>query len=421
MKKNILVFPCGSEIGLELKRALKHSIHFELFGASTMHDHGEYVFENYIHGVPFVDSDNFIDYINKIVDEYKIDLIFPAHDSVVLKLAQNRHKLHCDVITSDANVCEIARSKKKTYETLDGVIPVPKMYDTDNIPCYPVFLKPDVGQGSKGCLIAKNENDVSNAIAKDPSLLILEYLPGAEYTIDCFSDYNGNLLYAQGRQRARILNGISVRSMPVDKPEFADYAKKIAAKIPFNGAWFFQVKERANGELALLEIAPRIAGTMALSRLRGVNLPILSCFNALKMPVSIQKNQYDLEIDRALENKFKLTIEYDAVYTDFDDCLIINGKVNTSLVAFLYQARNNNKKIILITKHKNESIDVALERYRLNQIFDEVIHLTDEDEKYMYITSEKSIFIDDSFAERKRVADNLGIPVFAPDMIDELV
>jgi hypothetical protein len=46
MKKNVLVFPCGSEIGLEVYRSLKHSIHFNLIGANSVDDHGRVVFVN---------------------------------------------------------------------------------------------------------------------------------------------------------------------------------------------------------------------------------------------------------------------------------------------------------------------------------------------------------------------------------------
>ena len=76
-KKNILIFPCGSEIGLEINRALANDIHFEMFGASSLPDHGKFVYKNYIEDVPFVDKANFIDGINKICEKYKIDYIFP--------------------------------------------------------------------------------------------------------------------------------------------------------------------------------------------------------------------------------------------------------------------------------------------------------------------------------------------------------
>ena len=41
--KNILVFPCGSEIALEIYRSLRYSTHFKLIGANSLDDHGKFV------------------------------------------------------------------------------------------------------------------------------------------------------------------------------------------------------------------------------------------------------------------------------------------------------------------------------------------------------------------------------------------
>jgi hypothetical protein len=38
MKKNVLVFPCGSEIGLEIHKSLSYSTHFTLVGGSSVDD-----------------------------------------------------------------------------------------------------------------------------------------------------------------------------------------------------------------------------------------------------------------------------------------------------------------------------------------------------------------------------------------------
>ena len=46
MKKNILVFPCGSEIGLEIYNSVKYSTYFNLIGANSSDDHGKFVYEN---------------------------------------------------------------------------------------------------------------------------------------------------------------------------------------------------------------------------------------------------------------------------------------------------------------------------------------------------------------------------------------
>jgi transposase len=57
---------------------------------------------------------------------------------------------------------------------------------------------------SKSKTFTKEEIDFY--LKKDSTLLALEFLPGKEYTVDCFTDKNGKLLFAEGRQRIRIYN-----------------------------------------------------------------------------------------------------------------------------------------------------------------------------------------------------------------------
>ena len=72
-KKNILVFPCGSEIALEVYRSVKNSTHFNLIGASSIDDHGKFVFENYVGGLPFITAPEFIPAIKKVVADNAIE------------------------------------------------------------------------------------------------------------------------------------------------------------------------------------------------------------------------------------------------------------------------------------------------------------------------------------------------------------
>lgn len=425
MKKNVLVFPCGSEVGLELHRSLFKSTHFNLIGGSSVPDHGMFTYETYIDNLPQVDDAEFVSVINKICQEHSIDFIFPAHDSVVLKLAlaKDKGELIADVVTSPAETCEIARSKFKTYELLHDIIAVPKLFQaveeiTDSD--FPVFLKPNVGQGSKGTQKANTMEEIEFYCNKDPSLLIMEFLPGQEFTIDCFTDKNGALQFCEGRVRNRINNGISVNSSTVIDKRFKDIAKKINSHLDFQGAWFFQLKENYNKELVLMEIAPRIAGTMGLVRCKGVNLALLSLFDKLEYPVSIFENDYELVIDRALENKYRHNISYNHVYLDFDDLVIFEGKINTAVMAFVYQCVNNGVKIHLLTKHRDD-LAKTLKKYRLTDTFDEVIWIQDESEKHLRITEKDAILIDDSFTEREAVYRESHIPVFDAHMIESLM
>lgn len=57
-------------------------------------------------------------------------------------------------------------------------------------------------------------------------------------------------------------------SETIELPGIMEMAQTISERLKLKGAWFFQVKLATNGILILLEVAPRIAGTMAVNRVR---------------------------------------------------------------------------------------------------------------------------------------------------------
>ena len=183
------------------------------------------------------------------------------------------------------------------------------------------------------------------------------------------------------------------------------------------GGWFFQLKETETGELKLLEVSSRIAGTSALSRCAGVNLPLLTADLFSGIPINdVIQNTYDIEMDRALENRYKVAFSFQTVYIDYDDTLILNGKVNIPVIAFLFSCMNNGKKIVLLTKHEGD-LGKELTRFRLDRLFDEVIHLKREEEKWTYVDHD-SLFIDDSYGERRKVYEKTDAIVLDTAMME---
>lgn len=422
-RKNVLVFPCGSEIGLEIHRSLVHSRFVNLFGASSVPDHGRFVFKNFIPDIPFYNEINFIESLRTIIVQNKIDAIYPAMDSLIVELKRNEQKLDCKVISSPLETVETCLSKRKTYSCMDKLVSVPLVYDSvESIDLFPVFLKPDVGYGSRGVYIARNREDLLYALKKDPTLLMLEYLPGKEFTIDCFTGANGNLIFVGPRSRERVVNGISVNTKPAHEiyDKAYEIAQKINTRLKFQGAWFFQLKYNSENELTLLEIASRLAGSSSLFRNKGINFALMSLFDSFGTENQILQNNYTIELDRALGNSYRCDIKYSTIYVDYDDCLIIDGKVNFQLVSFLFSAMNNSNRIILLTKHAGD-LQESLLKYKLSGIFDKIVHLLPLEEKVDYIDANEAIFIDDSFSERKKVSKIRGIPVFSPDMVECLL
>lgn len=423
MKKNILVFPCGSEIGLNIYSSVRYSRHFHLIGGSSIEDHGVFVYEDYIPSLPFVNEPDFIPTLKSIIIDKRIDAIYPAMDSVIPLLKGKETELGCRVVSSPVETTEICLSKSKTYGLFRGIIRVPMLYSKDTVQSFPVFVKPDIGYGARDTAIVNDADTLQRLVSSKKNLLILEYLPGKEYTVDCFTDRNGKLLYAASRERNRIRNGISVNTFFSERQEeFLELAEIINNHLEFRGAWFFQMKRDVNGKLCLLEIASRLGGSSLLSRAVGVNLALLSLFDAFDFDITPQINHdYRVVLDRALDNTYRCSgLEYNTVYVDYDDCLVLNTNlINVDLIRFLFDCINRGKKIVLLTKH-NGDLYAELKLFRIDHLFDDIILISKEEEKYKYVTDHCAIFIDDSFSERQIIKEKIGIPVFGPDMIDVL-
>lgn len=420
----VLIFPGGTEIGLEIHKALCNCKDIQLYSVGLdVSNHAPYVFTRHFN-IPSIHDPAWIDSLNKIIIENNIDYIFPAYDDIVISLAINAEKIQAKIISSPLETCLITRYKSKTYSMFSKHLPVPKIYRSlDEIHYFPVFIKPDKGQGSQNTYIVHNKQHLSLLVSKNQEYLITEYLPGDEYTIDCFSHRHTGLIFCKGRQRLRTKSGICMNSISVNNSIneiFVNYAKLISEKLTFYGAWFFQLKKDKDGNYKLLEIAPRIAGGMAFHRVQGINFSLLSIYEQENISIELMTIKVDLELDRALINRYKHNIEYQAVYVDLDDTLVMNGKLNLSLLQFLYQCINNNKKIILLTKHTG-NLNNFLEKYRIKSIFDSIIQIDKSAYKANYILEKNAIFIDDSFTERKSVNTKLGIPTFDSSMIEMLL
>ena len=420
--KNVLVFPAGTEIAFEIYDALKDSKFVKLFGGTSVPCHAEFVFENCIEGFPFADAPGFTDFMNRVIEEYKIDYIYPAHDSALKRLSDDRELLHAEVVASPKETVNICRSKNKTYTFLSGESYIPRTWENpDEIPAYPVFIKPAVGQGSEGARVIADRVHLDEALAAGTEYAVCEYLPGKEVTVDCFTDACGRLRVVRPRTRERIRAGIAVRSRSLpDSPEITAVAESLNSRLVFTGAWFFQLKQNTAGEYRLLEAAPRIAGTMGLTRSRGINMPMLTLFTMWGYDVDILDNGNNVLLDRAFISRFKTDLEYDTVYVDFDDTLVVRDKVNAYLMMFLYEAANRGKRICLLTRHSTDIYE-DLARFRIPEsLFDEIVRLYSAQQKADFVRS-GSIFIDDSFAERKRIREKCGIPVFDLDMVESLL
>ncbi len=271
--------------------------------------------------VPKADEKNFIEVILSESIKRNIEVIVPLVTRELFHFARHKEEFRAKgiaVLVSDQGALETANNKSSLYEFLKKKnIPVPAFRVVKNIdefktavrdlgyPNKKVCFKPSVSNGSRGFRVIDESVDAytllfnykpnSTYIGYDeiveilssqtfPELLVSEYLPGEEYSIDCLAD-NGKCLIAVPRLRSKMNNGISVEGEFIRNERVIDYSKKIIEAIGLDGNIGIQVKGSNSGELLILEINPRLQGTVVAALGAGVNLPLLAVKKALKMKI----------------------------------------------------------------------------------------------------------------------------------------
>ena len=113
------------------------------------------------------------------------------------------------------------------------------------------------------CLLAQEDNF--------PTLLLMEYLSGREYSADCLADH-GQVRCVVARRKPE-QNGAG--QLIEDRADIRQACADITRQFALNGFVNIQFRENSAGELRTLEVNPRLSGGVAMSCLAGPNLPFL--------------------------------------------------------------------------------------------------------------------------------------------------
>lgn len=419
-----LVFPSGSGVAIEIYESLKNHKDIELlFANSEKLSQTNNLIESKYNDVPKLSentTEDLINYLNDLIIKEKLDFIIPTMDLGHFYLSKFADQINCKIITSEFNTNKICINKETTYNYLQSYIKCPKILSTEKKMNYPVFIKPKQGYSSKECYIINNKKELE--FYYNNNMLILEYLPGKEYTVDCIT-HNNELIYLNARERKLTRAGLSIITENISKEsklyqKILEYGKDLNSILSFKGSWFFQIKMDNDGEIALLEASTRIAGASSINRVNNVNLTLISIYIHFNYPIDIiENNIQNISVSKIyksmIDTNFLKLIEN--IYVDFDDTLIVQNNVNYELISLIYRF-NNLKNIYLLTRHK-DNIENSLKKYNIDiNLFSSIFHIKNKESKKNIIKN-NSIFFDDSFTERKSCLEKNNIFVFDVDAI----
>ncbi len=260
---NILITSGGKRVDIiqEFQRALgkKGKVYIT---DTTPHNAGRF-FADGLCLVPKITDPKYTSTLKRIVKQKKITLLCPVNDSELTLLAKEKEHLAalgCTVFISDSRAIGIGRDKRKTAAFLERLgVKTPKVLAYKEVKKFPVFVKPVDGSSSKHAYRIDTKEELMVLHKRVPNALLLEYVEGQEYSIDCLGDLEGKPIAVIPRRRVEITNGISTKSIvDLDAAIISD-CKKIMEALPVVGPAVLQCIKTPRGNY-FLEFNLRFGG-----------------------------------------------------------------------------------------------------------------------------------------------------------------
>lgn len=205
--------------------------------------------------------------ISKIIEEEDIEYFFPVHSDYIGLILENRN-IFAESLSylGNFNIYQKLHNKKNLLQiAYDLDIRVPKRYKDFKEAEIPFIGKPKEGSSAEGVfyiLSDKDKNKYSNQ--KFENYIFQEYVEGKGCGYSVYAE-NGKIKIGYGHIRLAefpVSGGSSVYRDSFYKKEMKEIAEKILEEIPWTGFAMFEFKLTPKGEIVLIEVNPRIWGSI---------------------------------------------------------------------------------------------------------------------------------------------------------------
>ena len=270
------------------------------------------------HRVPPLDDPNFIEEVASICYREEVDVILPQHDRDALILSHHATKLLPSIVAAASEgviervwdkghllyTCQELGLTTPPFEVASSPQAIKEAAKSLGYPDQELVIKPTRQWGTRGLHILSerkvdakalfSERSGSQPIAlsrlcsileespRCPSLLLMPYLPGPEYSVDAFIGEKAAV--AIPRLRLSILGGGAIDTQLHFRQDLIDQTLQIARHSGLKYAFGMQYKLDPSGVPQILECNPRIQGASIASLFSGANIALMAVHEALQNP-----------------------------------------------------------------------------------------------------------------------------------------
>jgi carbamoyl-phosphate synthase large subunit len=288
---------------------------------------GKYLCDRF-YKVPRAKDEGFISALLDICERERVDVILPQVTGELLSIAASKRALEetgARVALSDPHAIEFANNKCRLLSVANEMNDLcPSFYSVKGWGelekaaghlGFPFVIKPPESNGMRGFRIVYDRIDRKREFYEEkpdnsvvtmeelysilgesfPELLVMEYLPGPEYSVDILSD-DESVLAVVPRKRDQIRSGITFKGSVEKREDIIASSVRLTKKIGLRFAHGLQYKENGNGVPMLIESNPRVQGTMVLSTVAGANV----IYGAVKLALGESIPTFDIKWDARL-------------------------------------------------------------------------------------------------------------------------
>lgn len=230
--------------------------------------------------IPSCVEKNFVEAVDSLCEEERVDLWVPLHDAELLRVSSQREsfaKKGVRVVASSEEAVAIAQDKGRSMQVLgDKGVSVPRTVPSEAFDPkdpnwhWPLIAKPNQGRASEGVRILENPEAAAHYLEGKKGMIVQDFCQGDEYTVNVFVDHSGNFQAAVPHLRAVVHGGEVAKGKTVRVPILEEAAKKIIAAIPgLRGPFCFQAILGQKDQYWVFEINPRFGGGYPLAHRAG--------------------------------------------------------------------------------------------------------------------------------------------------------
>lgn len=232
--------------------------------------------------MPAVNTLHYIPALRELVKRYSIGLVIPLTDLDLRTLSRHAAEfasMGCQVMVGAEDVIAAVRDKMLFNSIVQKAglraIRSLELREFRRQQFYPAFIKPLNGSAAIGTGRVANERELNAHVATFGNrLMVQDYVPGQEYTIDIFCRRDGVVCAAVPRQRLMIRAGEVEKSITTNDPQLIEAAVRLASQMPgMWGVFNTQCRRPIGGEPYFFEVNARFGGGAPLSIQAGVDLP----------------------------------------------------------------------------------------------------------------------------------------------------